>query len=199
MGCETVVPSSFSLSIALPQLEMLILRHFYTVIPPLRPAKHRATPPRKDPILFLFFLAPFYPVWNLSVHCEKIVLYCILFQPHPICGIGKYQSASNDIRSWSQRKSLFFLLPFVSSTTFSLSVSLGVHMHRPWFQSRAVPLLRDHRNGAGRWRHPFTLEGVFFLLDQQRLIFRGRCLLNYMNWRTSIASVSSLERQFAPQ
>jgi hypothetical protein len=43
------------------------------------------------------------------------------------------------------------------------------------------------------------LEGVFFLLDQQRLIFRGRCLLNDMNWCTSIASVSSLERQFAPQ
>jgi hypothetical protein len=43
------------------------------------------------------------------------------------------------------------------------------------------------------------LEGVFFLLDQQRLIFRGRCLLNDMNWRTSIAAVFSLERQFVPQ
>ncbi len=143
MGCETVVPSSFSLSIALPQLEMLILRHFYTVIPPLLPEKHRATPPRKDPILFLLFLAPFFlscVELVLPLREDRSVLYTIPAPPYL-----RDRKVSVGIKRYSKLipTKKFFFSPLFCPLLFSLSVSLGVHMHRQWFQSRAVPLLRD--------------------------------------------------------
>lgn len=200
MGCETVVPSSFSLSLlrcrSLSCLFCVVSIQSFHHFCRRNIASSYST--QKRPDLVPLFLAPFI-LRNLSFHCKKIVLYRILFQPHPICGIGKYQSASNGIRSGSQRKS--FLLFF-----FSLFRSVLFHYRLFWrsHASSMVPISLSRYFGIDqrwnvdvRWRHAHS-EGVF-LLDRQRLIFRGRCLLNDMNWRTSITAVSSPERQCAPQ